>query len=83
MIRAQRIRERRDHVGISQEALGRRIGKDGQYISKLERGIRTNITTETLAQLASALVCSTDYLLGRADDPGPQPQRRPTARAVR
>jgi len=73
MLRGQRIRNRREQVGLSQEALGRRIGKDGQYVSKLERGIRTNITTDTLEHLAEALVCSADYMLGLADDPRPRP----------
>jgi len=73
MLRGQRIRDRREQLGLSQEALGRRIGKDVHYISKLERGIRTNITTDTLEHLAEALVCSTDYMLGLADDPRPRP----------
>ena len=73
MLRGQRIRDRREQIGLSQEALGHRIGKDGQYVSKLERGIRTNITTDTLEQLAAALVCSADYILGLAEDPRPRP----------
>ncbi len=76
MLERNRIKDRREHVDLSQESLGRLVGKDGQYISKLERGIRQNITTDTLEQLATALDCSTDYLLGRADDPRPQTRRR-------
>lgn len=76
MLQGDRIRERREHRKFSQGELGRWVGKDGQYISKLERSIRTNITADTLEQLAVALVCSTDYLLGLADDPRPQTRRR-------
>jgi transcriptional regulator with XRE-family HTH domain len=82
MLQGDRIRQSREHLGLSQESLGRLVGKDTFYISKLERGVRTNITTETLEQLATALGCSTDYLLGRADDPRPQTRRRqPLAQA--
>ena len=82
MLQGDRIRDRREHVGLSQEGLARRIGKDGQYVSKLERSVRTNITTDTLEQLAAALVCSTDYLLGLADDPRPRTRQRATAATV-
>ena len=78
MIDGERIWQLRTQHALSQGALGKRIGKDGQYISKLERGILTSVTTDTLEQLAGALDCSTDYLLGRTDDPRPQiPPQRP------
>ena len=69
MLDGERIRHLRTHHAFSQTALGRVIGKDAQYVSKLERGILTNVTTETLEHLAEALDCSTDYVLGRTDDP--------------
>jgi HTH-type transcriptional regulator, competence development regulator len=73
MIDSERIRQLRTQHGLSQGALGKAIGKDGQYVSKLERGILTSVTTDTLEQLASALDCSTDYLLGRSDEPRLKP----------
>ena len=82
MLDGERIRQLRTHHALSQTALARVIGKDGQYVSKLERGILTCITTETLEPLAEALACSTDYLLGRTDDPRlhqPARRRRTTA----
>jgi transcriptional regulator with XRE-family HTH domain len=82
MLLGQRIRERRERLTLSQTELGRRIGKDGQYISKLERGILTNLTANTLEQLAEALVCSMDYLMNRTDDPRPKPPQRHTAVTV-
>jgi transcriptional regulator with XRE-family HTH domain len=54
---------------LTQSALGERIGKDAQYVSKLERRILTSVSTTTLEKLADALECSTDYLLGRVDQP--------------
>jgi transcriptional regulator with XRE-family HTH domain len=50
---------------MSQESLGKAIGLDQQYISKLERGVITEITVTTLARLADALGESMDYLAGR------------------
>lgn len=82
MIDGDRIRELRATTKLSQRVLGEKIGKDGQYVSKLERSILTNVTTDTLGQLAGALGCSTDYLLGRTDDPRPHHPRRPTAASV-
>ena len=82
MIDGERIRQLRTKRGLSQGALGKGIGKDGQYVSKLERGILTSVTTDTLEQLAGALDCSTDYVLGRTDEPRLQRPRRRTAAAV-
>jgi transcriptional regulator with XRE-family HTH domain len=73
MLDGERIRQLRTQHRLSQGALGKGIGKDGQYVSKLERGVLTSVTTDTLEQLAGTLDCSTDYLLGRTDDPRPQP----------
>jgi transcriptional regulator with XRE-family HTH domain len=52
---------------MSQESLGKAIGQDQQYISKLERGTVTGITVATLEHLADALGVCTDYLLGRTE----------------
>ena len=65
MIQGERIRMLRTQRSLSQGALGKLIAKDGQYVSKLERGVLSSVTTETLERLADALGCSTDYLLGR------------------
>jgi transcriptional regulator with XRE-family HTH domain len=82
MLDGERIRQLRLQHTLSQGALGTLIGKDGQYVSKLERSILTSVTTDTLEQLASALDCSTDYLLGRTDEPRLQRPRRRTAAPV-
>jgi transcriptional regulator with XRE-family HTH domain len=82
MIEGERIRQLRTQHGLSQSALAKGIGKDGQYVSKLERGVLTSVTTDTLEQLAGALDCSTDYLLGRTGNPRLQHTRRRTTAAV-
>jgi transcriptional regulator with XRE-family HTH domain len=65
MLYGERVRTLRQQQSLSQGALGKVIGKDGQYVSKLERGILTSVSTTTLERLADVLKCSTDYLLGR------------------
>jgi ribosome-binding protein aMBF1 (putative translation factor) len=67
MVQRDRLLALRTQKGLSQEGLGKRVGKPGSYISKLERGVLTSTTTTTLEKLADALGCSTDYLLGRED----------------
>jgi len=65
MIQRKRLLELRTQKGLSQEGLGKLVGKPGSYISKLERGVLTSMSTKTLERLADTLQCSTDYLLGR------------------
>ena len=65
MLQRQRVFELRTQKGLSQEGLGKLVGKPGSYISKLERGVLTSMSTTTLERLADALQCSADYLLGR------------------
>ena len=65
MLDRDRLRMARLQLRLSQEELGRAIGQDQQYISKLERGIVTEITVTTLVRLADVLSVSTDYLVGR------------------
>jgi transcriptional regulator with XRE-family HTH domain len=49
-----RIRARRDELGLSQEALAHRAGLQRAYIGQLETGMRSP-GLETLAKLARAL----------------------------
>lgn len=67
MLDRDRLRMARLGLRCSQESLGKAIGKDQSYISKLERGELVDITIQTLERLADALNVSTDYLLGRKD----------------
>ena len=69
MIKGERLRDVRQQRQWTQEYLGKVIGQDGQYISKLERGVLPGMTVEILERLADTLRCSTDYLLGREPAP--------------
>jgi transcriptional regulator with XRE-family HTH domain len=79
MLDRDRLRLARAQLRLSQERLGKAIGLDQAYISKIERGEVQDITVTTLARLADALQVSTDYLLGRRDIPTP-PRKRPRPR---
>jgi transcriptional regulator with XRE-family HTH domain len=70
MLDRERVRMRRLKLRLSQQQLGKKIGHDQGYVSRIERGEVTDITVRTLARLADALHVSTDYLLGRSDASG-------------
>lgn len=74
----ERIRRQRLTLGVSQTDFAGRTGIPVQVLSRLEHG-RQSIWVERLAELAKALHVSTDYLLGRTDDPTP-PATRPRPR---
>jgi transcriptional regulator with XRE-family HTH domain len=89
-MQGDRLRRVRQQRGLTQTALGKLVGQDGQYIYKVERGLRPSITTTTLARLVTALEVSADYLLGFSDcealpAPGGKgtPARRRRATATR
>ena len=67
MMQGDRLRQVRQQRGLTQTALGKLVGQDGQYIYKVECGLRPSITTTTLARLVTALAVSADYLLGFSD----------------
>lgn len=58
----ERIRLRRQEIGLSQEALAQMVDVTSQTISNAELGIKS-IRAESIAQIAQALKVSTDYLL--------------------
>lgn len=55
MLATDRMRLRRLELRLSQKALGEAIGQDQAYISRVERGIITDVTAETLARIARVL----------------------------
>lgn len=56
------IATHRENLKISQRELGRRIGKTGQLISKIENNL-TNPSMETLKEIANALNVPIDELI--------------------
>lgn len=71
----RRIRELREDHDLTQAAVSRHLGmKQPQYF-RYEQGYR-DIPSDILIQLADLYETSTDYILGRTDDPS-APKRRP------
>jgi transcriptional regulator with XRE-family HTH domain len=64
----QRIREARERLGLTQEALGRLIGRTQYSISQYESGSRAIAITE-LPTLAQVLEVPIGYFFGDIDDP--------------
>jgi len=74
---AARLRSLREKKGVTQTELGRLFNLSKQAISSYERR-ESQPDVETLKRLADYFQCSTDYLLGRTDDPTP-PKKREAA----
>ena len=60
----KRIRERRSAMGFTQERLAERIHKSCSFVGHIERGTR-KLSLETFFEIAEALQCPADDLLGR------------------
>lgn len=65
---SQRIYELRKQRGLSQKELGEAAGLSHKAISTIESGSRST-TIEKLVLLADFFGVSTDYLLGRREEP--------------
>lgn len=67
----ERIKALRERKGFTQDDLAERLGMNRANISNYERGIITNIPADVLQKMADLFDTTTDYLLGRTDDPSP------------
>lgn len=63
-----KIKELRDAMHLSQEALGKELGLSQQAISRAEKDSHS-MTLSTLLILSKHFNVSTDYLLGLSDNP--------------
>jgi transcriptional regulator with XRE-family HTH domain len=66
---AQRLKAARDLRNMSQGDLAAKSGLQPSAISHFETGKRSP-SFDNLKRLADTLAVTTDYLLGRSDDPG-------------
>lgn len=64
-----RIKISRDDLGLTQHQLAKLSGVSRSYIGNLERKRRTNIGSDIVIKLASALNVSPLYLIETEDDP--------------
>lgn len=65
----ERLRLMRRQREWTQEDLANASGISAQMISHFETGTRQKASADNLVNLARALRCSVDYLLGQADHP--------------
>lgn len=65
----QRIKQRREELGIGQTRLAERIGSSKQNLYKYENGIITNIPADKVEAIAAALHTTPAYLMGWSDSP--------------
>ncbi len=65
-----RLRELREKRGLTQDELGRRFNLSKQAISSYEAG-GVHPPPKMIARFAEFFGVTTDYLLGRSDDPHP------------
>lgn len=70
-IMGKRIKKLREMKGLTQDELAEILNMNRANISNYERGILTNIPSKPLSKMADFFNVSTDYLLGRTDDPNP------------
>lgn len=62
---AENIKKHRKKLGLSQKKLAEKAGIIFTVITKLEQGIATQPTIQTIVKIADALGVSVDELLGR------------------
>lgn len=64
---AEKLKEARAKKGISQAALGRRLGVSQQAVAKWEKGA-SEPDIEQIVQISEYLQCDIKYLMGQKDD---------------
>ena len=73
-MQGERVLQLRKSLDLTQEELEQESGVDRSLISRIERGIRTNVYIETAGRLAQSLRTTSDYLLGLTATPFPPDQ---------
>jgi transcriptional regulator with XRE-family HTH domain len=68
MTLGERLRKRRQEVGLSQRELARRLGIRHATISDLERGVQKDMSIGLLRGLARALGVTSDWIIGMYED---------------
>lgn len=66
----ERLKMLREKAGVSQQKIADIVGVTQQAVGKWETG-KAEPDLATVAKLAEYFNCSTDYLLGKSDDPRP------------
>lgn len=61
---AQRIKQRREQLGMTQEELAELLGLQKSAIAKYEKGRVINIKRSTIANMAEIFHCNPSYIMG-------------------
>lgn len=69
---AERIKERRIAMGLTQEELGEKLGLQKSAIAKYENGRVKNIKRNTIALMSEILECTPTYLMGLDESTAPR-----------
>ena len=64
----QRIKDRRERLGLGQTELADRVGISKQTLYKYENGIITNIPSDKIEAISRVLNSSPGYLMGWSDN---------------
>ena len=64
MTKGERIKSKREELGISQTDLANSVGISKQTLYKYENNIVTNIPSDIIEQLANKLQCSPAFIMG-------------------
>ena len=75
MAHYQRICDMREDHDLTQRQIAAMLGMPQPQYNRYERGLRVD-PTDILIRLADMFETSTDYLLGRTDDPSPPKKKK-------
>lgn len=64
MTKGERIKSKRELLGISQTDLAEQIGVSKQTLYKYENDIVTNIPSDVIEKLSAKLECTPSYIMG-------------------
>lgn len=70
---ADRIKARLKVLGLTPRGASLRAGRQPYTVRDILSGKNENPKADLVLDLAAALMCSTDYLLGLTDEPGASP----------
>jgi len=63
-----KIKSRREQLGLTQRELAKQVGMNQSRISEVESGERKQMSLKNLRAMARALGVSADYLIGTWED---------------
>jgi len=68
MYLGDKIKSRREQLGLTQRELAKQVGMNQSRISEVESGERKQMSLKNLRAMARALGVSADYLIGTWED---------------